>query len=520
MRLPSRPCFCSLPDSDGGGSLTHLFAQLQRTAEAKRVQLAVPVDEAALLCVRNNAGLSPAVVAAAAGGDANPAERFAVAFDADVAALQDGDQLHVFAPAPADVAAAIAALPALSSTFALRPPSPQAQRLAEFDRCDTNCTVPRASIAEAAVSTTAIASAAASSDDAMRRSFGAQLLASFRERGFLRLRFSAEELAALHKLAQVQQDFFALPLEQKDPSLIVGPDGLKTSPHKGNYQKAHGYSSSHACRKEFFVVRQPPQPNVAVAAASGAAAAASARARLFDPSLWLLPAEPAEFSAAVFAVFHQMGRVCQHVTSLLLEALGAAPERAAMLLRDSMAPARNDEANRFTSVIELFHYSAGRERVDSKEDSAASASPPPPPPLPCSIHSDASLLTLIPRCVGPAGLHVFNWAAAGWQVAEAQSSADEGILFPGDMMQRVTNGAVLATMHRVAFEEEAARSPSAQSRYSCPFELFLAPEAVVDCATLLGLPPAEVHAECRAVVSAMEALAALSQNLVSVNKTN
>jgi isopenicillin N synthase-like dioxygenase len=507
---------------------------------------------------------------------------FSVASDKDAAALVDGDQLHVLASLPSSLASAIpASLPSLSSTTLHRPPSPESLRLAEFDRCSIECTVPRTDgDAEAAVSTEAIAAAAASSDAASRRSFGAQLLASFTDRGFVRLRFSDEELAALAIMLEVQRQFFALPLAEKDGSLdaaanAAASEGSTTRVHLSDYQKAHGFSSSKACRKEFFVVRQPPQPagaassspSAAVAASAASAAASRAASSSASSSLWSMPSTPASFSPAVFDVFHRLGRVCQHVTALLLEALGATPERIATLLHDSLRPARTDEANRFTSVIELFAYrvdddDSGEERAASvtapprgaavagAAAAASAASPPLPPPLPCSIHSDASMLTLILRCSGPAGLQLFNWQAGGWQAVEAQSRPDEAILFPGDMMQRVTNGAVLATPHRVAFQPQpastaaaafptgaadtAAASSAAASvdppaqpssppplyRYSCPFELFLAPDAVVDCGSLLGLPADSVRHDCRPVLSAMEALGLLSQNLISVNKTN
>jgi isopenicillin N synthase-like dioxygenase len=570
LAQPAKPYFCTLPDR--GTSLSHLLMQLQRTAEAKRVQLSAPVADAVIICARS----SGATGAGDDSAEAAPAPQlFSVASDKDAAALLDGDQLHVLASLPSSLASAIpASLPSLSSTTLHRPPSPESLRLAEFDRCSIECTIPRTNgDAEAAVSTEAIAAAAASSDAASRRSFGAQLLASFSARGFVRLRFSDEELAALTMMLEVQRQFFALPLAQKDGSLDVvnaaATEGSTVRVHRSDYQKAHGFSSSKACRKEFFVVRQPPQLASAASSSVGAAAASAATSRAVSSSsssaspLWSMPSTPASFSPAVFDVFYRLGRVCQHVTALLLEALGATPERVAILLHDSLRPARTDEANRFTSVIELFAYRVDNDDAEGEAASAAVAAPPSaagaaaasasssplPPPLPCSIHSDASMLTLIPRCSGPPGLQLFNWQAGGWQGVEAQSRPDEAILFPGDMMQRVTNGAVLATPHRVAFQTPIAAasaaalptgatasasstaaastdqpvqppSPRPRYRYSCPFELFLSPDAIVDCGSLLGLPVDAVRHDCRPVLSAMEALGLLSQNLVSVNKTN
>jgi hypothetical protein len=91
------------------------------------------------------------------------------------------------------------------------------QRLEDFDRVDTHCSVPR-SRAEEAMATDAISAAAASSDASIRAAFGQGLLSAFRERGFLRLRLSAEELALVRELDRIQYAFFAQTRDMKDPS--------------------------------------------------------------------------------------------------------------------------------------------------------------------------------------------------------------------------------------------------------------------------------------------------------------
>ena len=510
--------FASLPDSTRELSVQQLRSQLQQVVANKNVQLADSLDKASLVCVRP-------------GADDTSQLLYSVSADADVRSLQANDQLHAFFPAPGSVAFAIAVglLSTLSSTATARPPSPQTQRLAEWDRVGSvECTVPRTD-AERVFSTTEIAALFedGGNDAEARRQLAAALVQSFRQRGFARLRFSAEELAALAAMHASQRAFFAQSVEEKDPS---GESRLHTS----DYQRAFGYSSSHACRKEFFVVRQAPL-NPAPHA---------------KPDAWRMPTTPADLEPSTMRVFHRLGAVCQQLLRLVLEELGAAPERIEALLKDSMAPGRDAEANRFTSVIELFRYSVGGGESTNAASAAASSaaassadvagSSAPPPPLPCSIHSDASIFTLIPRCVGPPGLQLYSWGGGvtadigdgdggGWQAVEAQSRADEAVVFPGDMLQRITDGAVLATPHRVAFvaqpqptlEQSASSADAAadsSNRYSAPFELFLAPDTVVDCASLLGRQ--DVSPDCRPVVSAMEALSALSRNLVSVNKTN
>ncbi len=376
-----------------------------------------------------------------------------------------------------------AALAPLSSTFvapavALPPfKHHNEQRLEDFDRVDTTCSVPR-SKAEEAVATDAISTAAASSDASIRAAFGQALLSAFRERGFLRLRLSADELALVRELDRMQRAFFSQTREMKDPSFDPSNEAAKGK-QTSNYQKAHGYSSSHACRKEFFVVRQRPQSSPENAAASGAAAtsasaaassanAAASPATAFAASSssssssrrdpWSLPSSPSSFPSTVWPVFHRLGLVCQQLTSLLLEALGAHSVQVKELIKGSMEPGRNDEENRFTSVIELFHYSVTGSAAGAAAAGAAEAAAP----LPCSMHSDASLLTLIPRCTGSPGLQLYNWSASAWQAVEAQCSEEEAIVFPGDMMQRISNGGVIASPHRVAFDPSG---PSAQEQH-------------------------------------------------------
>jgi len=507
--------FVSLTTSSRELSLKQLLAQLQQVADHKGVQLAGALDQAILLCVRPRP---------AGDDDDAPPPMYSVSADADVHSLQADDQLHALFPAERSVAFAIAValLSTLSTTATARPPSPQTRRLAEWDRVGSvECTVPRTEDERVFATTEieALVGQGAEGTEA-RQQLAAQLMQSFRHRGFARLRFSEEELSALTAMYSAQRAFFAQSVEEKDPN-------GESRAHHSDYQRAFGYSSSHACRKEFFVVRQAPQH-------------APPHAR---PNAWRLPTSPPELAPATMRVFRRLGAVCQQLLRLVLENLGASSERIDVLLKDSMAPGRDAEANRFTSVIELFRYTVGGASTSATAAAASSSSADsadsPPPPLPCSIHSDASIFTLIPRCVGPAGLQVYCWGGGvtadigdgdggGWQAVEAQSRPDEAVIFPGDMLQRVTDGALLATPHRVAFTEQAQQqqqgsadaAADSSNRYSAPFELFLAPDAVVDCASLLGRAPQDVSPDCRPVVTAMAALSEISRNLVSVNKTN
>lgn len=90
------------------------------------------------------------------------------------------------------------------------------------------------------------------------------------------------------------------------------------------------------------------------------------------------------------------------------------------------------------------------------------------------------------------------------------------------MLPRLLNNAVLAAEHRVVFD-----TTSGAARYSTPFELFLDPGYVIDCAELLSsswhhFPGGGAHiaSACTPTESALAASCAFSQGLVSVNKSN
>jgi isopenicillin N synthase-like dioxygenase len=167
-------------------------------------------------------------------------------------------------------------------------------------------------------------------------------------------------------------------------------------------------------------------------------------------------------------------------------------------------------------VIELFCYHLRKSAEDSSSSSKS------PPRLPCSVHTDASLLTIVPRCVGPPGLEILNWRAGAWQAVEAQSgSPNECIVFAGDMLPRLLNGAILAAQHRVNLPPVTTD----QVRLSTPMELFPDPRLLLDCAKTLAhswphLTEKTLTVACTPIETAQMASCAFSQGLVSVNKSS
>ena len=67
----------------------------------------------------------------------------------------------------------------------------------------------------------------------------------------------------------------------------------------------------------------------------------------------------------------------------------------------------------------------------------------------CPQHSDISLVTIIPRCRGVSGLHVYDWAADKWMDAERGAPHDTAVVFTGELMASLSGGLVLPCMHEV-----------------------------------------------------------------------
>ncbi len=308
--------------------------------------------------------------------------------------------------------------------------------------------------------------------------YSVQLRASFAANGFVRVRLDPELLGAVRALQAMQARFFALPPDVKARYSLQRRTG-----HAARYQPPIGYVSTSASR-EYYVVRQPPCEDELL------------------QSHCRLPSE-LPFAERVWPVFHELGRLAQSIARLLLRSFDVAQADIDAALQGTMDPALDAATFGHSSVLELFLYQA-----------RSSAS------LPCAIHTDASLLTLIPRSVGAAGLEIWNWAASGWQAVEAQAADDECVVFAGDMLQRLLRGGIQAAQHRVRFDQVAG-----VDRYSTPFELFAHPQYVIDCRTLLArswqhfphCEPAALPAPYCQVETALAAANWFSKGLVSVN---
>ena len=513
--------FLSLPDAEQL-SRAELLAALEEVLSSSGIALSCPLPCCWLL-VQRPASSSP-----------SPSALFALEDSSDVQCLVKADELLLLSdaslrdegaaarppPSPLllDLAARFRALPPLRVTRRTKPLSERARILRDFDRAQP-CLTPRIDTAEPvweAEQVRAHAAAAAGTEES--RQYALLFRRTLSSNGFVRLRLPPELQRRVQELQSAQLAFFRLPGEVKQSFALPRARGLAA-----NYQPPFGYVVNSDCNKEYLVVRQPPVSSGADHSGGGAARAPFAQhpdstqapPPVDDRRLqYTLPAG-VDMEARVWPVFHALGYLCQDMLRLLLSSLDVAADKIDAVLHDTLAPARDSLSLGHTSVMELFCYRSASAQPRSAAETEAGC-------LPCSIHTDASLLTLIPRSVGPAGLEIFNWRAGDWQAVEAQARGPaECVVFAGDMLQRLVNGAVLAAQHRVVFDQAAGAD-----RLSSPFELFAAPDYLLDCAALLSdswqhfAEPRELSRDCRRVEAARTASGAFSAGLVSVNKSD
>ena len=453
-------------------SLFELLASLNQLALAKAVQPLCPLD-AALLISRSSDGAL-----------------FSVQDSSDVQRLSDGSELWLIhfpiclALPPSTLHALHSGLPRLRTArtdrVSTKRVNDSSRLMREWDEVIMPCSVQRSAEREGEVwSAQSIHMQAKASAEGMGgRERSVALRKALAANGFIRVRLDSELLTAIRAMHAMQAKFFALPSPIKAHYAIDRRQG-----EAARYQPSFGYVSTSPSSKEYFVVRQPPTDG---------------------STTCQLPTE-VDMAPRVWPVFHELGRLAQSIVRLVLRTFDIDDDAIDGVLQSTMAPAKDSSTFGHSSVIELFLYRGATSTH-----------------LPCPIHTDASLLTLIPRSTGAAGLEIWNWQAEGWQAVEEQAADDECIVFAGDMLQRLLNGAVLATQHRVQFDQSAGID-----RYSTPFELFANPHYIIDCPTLLaqswrhfaGCESSAALAQPYCYVeTALSAANWFSKGLVSVNK--
>ena len=235
--------------------------------------------------------------------------------------------------------------------------------------------------------------------------------------GFVVVTDHGIDLSRLHAAYAAVEAFFALP-EAEKRRYVVGRDGQRGYTPFG---REHAKDADAPDLKEFWHVGRD-----AIA-----------------PNVW--PERPEAFEREVAWLYDALDGLGLGLLRALTEPLGVPDDTF-----DRMAAGGN-------SVLRLLHYPPLSADADPRSIRAAA-------------HEDINLITLLVSA-SAAGLELQD-REGRWHAVDAPP--DSVIVDSGDMLARVTNGALPSTTHRVVNPE----GPNT-SRYSMPFFLHPRPDAVL-----------------------------------------
>ena len=243
------------------------------------------------------------------------------------------------------------------------------------------------------------------------------LFGALADTGFVVVTEHGIDLSRLHEAYDEVAAFFALPEEEKR-AFMVGRDGQRGYTPFG---REHAKDAAAPDLKEFWHVGRD-----AIA-----------------PNVW--PTEPRGFERQVAWLYDALDALGLRLLRALTGPLGVPGDTF-----DAMAAGGN-------SVLRLLHYPPLSPDADPASVRAAA-------------HEDINLITLLVSA-SAAGLELLD-RSGRWRAVDAPP--DSVIVDVGDMLSRITNGALPATTHRVVNPQ----GPNG-SRYSMPFFLHPRPDAVL-----------------------------------------
>lgn len=261
-------------------------------------------------------------------------------------------------------------------------------------------------------------------------SFVSALGSSFRETGFAVITDHGLDQNMIDAAVAQTKAFFDLPEETKQAYHAHLNGGRRGFTPFGT-ENAKGRKTADL--KEFW--------HTGRAAAPGAAFAESMTE---TPSV----SEIAGFDTATHALFDAL----DHMGQSILRAIALHLE----LEEDWFTP-RVAQGN---SILRLLHY-------------PAQETPPPPGSVRAAAHEDINVITLL-LGAEEAGLEVKH-RSGEWLGVNPPAGAL--VINVGDMLQRLTNGVLPSTTHRVV---NPSTERAAHPRYSTPFFLHFAPEILID----------------------------------------
>ena len=282
-----------------------------------------------------------------------------------------------------------------------------------------------------------VASVSLSDADRNPEAFAQELGSSFEEYGFAIVRDHGIPQDLIDRAEAKAKEFFALPEEVKRSYLLPGTGGARGYTAFG-VETAKG-AQAHDL-KEFWHV--------------GRELAAGHRYReVMGDNVW--PAEVADFREVFLELYDAFDAAGLKILAAIARYLGVDEDYFADTVREG------------NSVMRLLHYPPQKEATGNHIRAGA--------------HEDINTITLL---IGAeeAGLELKTKDGRWLPVSP---KAGELVVNIGDMLQRLTNGKLRSTSHRVV---NPAPDRASHARYSMPFFLHFRPDFVIEA--LPGTVPA------------------------------
>lgn len=261
-----------------------------------------------------------------------------------------------------------------------------------------------------------------------RASFVDQLFSGIKDYGFIILTDHTVADDVIKKGYQAVEDFFALE-ETIKKNYVVAKGGQRGYTPFG---LEHAKDNPHMDLKEFWHVgREVP--------------AEHRFAKFYPNNVW--PSEVAGFQNNLQALYDELDKTSVH----LLDALGEALEVPQSYFRSMI-----HEGN---SILRAIHYPPVGEA-------------PPKGSIRAAAHGDINLITILMGATA-SGLQLLD---RDGQWLDVDTKPGQLVIDSGDMMSRITNDIIPATIHRVINPDE-----SGTARYSMPFFVHPHPEAMLEC---------------------------------------
>lgn len=256
-----------------------------------------------------------------------------------------------------------------------------------------------------------------------------KLFSGIKDYGFIILTDHTIEDSVIKNGYQAVEDFFALSEEAKKKYVSAQKGGQRGYTPFG---EEHAKDNPHMDLKEFFHVgREVPTDHP--------------YAKYYADNIW--PSEISGFETNLQNLFDNLDRTSEY----LLDALGMALEVPQNYFRDMI---KNGN-----SILRAIHYPPVGEA-------------PPVGSVRAAAHGDINLITILMGATA-SGLQLLDRDDT-W--LDIETKPGQLVVDSGDMLSRITNEVIPATIHRVINPEE-----STTARFSMPFFVHPHPDAMLEC---------------------------------------